>query len=72
MGVKKSSLHDMNYVILMNIILFSEMLRASLNLKIKNTRFGINLDELTQSDFKMIALNYCQQVCLDISSISNA
>jgi hypothetical protein len=56
----------------MKIILFSEMLRASLNLKIKNTRFGINLDELTQSDFKMIALNYCQQVCLDISSISNA
>ena len=69
---KKSSLHDMNYLILMKIILLSEMLRASLDLKIKNTRFGKNLDELTPSDFKMIALDYCQQVCLDISSISNA
>ncbi|CAC5363629.1 unnamed protein product [Mytilus coruscus] len=39
-----------------------EMLRASLNMKIKNNRLGKSLDELTPSDFKMLALAYCQQM----------
>lgn len=38
------------------------MLRANLALKIKNTRYGKTLDELTQSDFKGLALDYCQQM----------
>lgn len=38
------------------------MLRASLNMKIKNNRLGKSLDELTPSDFKSLALAYCQQV----------
>ncbi|VDI55241.1 Hypothetical predicted protein [Mytilus galloprovincialis] len=39
-----------------------EMLRASLNMKIKNNRLGKSLDELTPSDFKSLALAYCQQM----------
>ncbi|XP_069104363.1 uncharacterized protein [Argopecten irradians] len=39
-----------------------EMLRANLAVKIKNTRYGRPLDELMQSDFKGLALDYCQQM----------
>ncbi|XP_033759840.1 uncharacterized protein LOC117342009 [Pecten maximus] len=39
-----------------------EMLRANLAVKIKNTRYGKSLDEMMQSDFKGLALDYCQQM----------
>ncbi|XP_021359189.1 uncharacterized protein LOC110454138 [Mizuhopecten yessoensis] len=39
-----------------------EMLRANLAVKIKKTRYGKPLDELMQSDFKGLALDYCQQM----------